>query len=788
MRPSVFSGMRFRGSAAAWLSVFVVLTFLPLRAAETPSTTQPAKADTTPASPSTAPTSAILAPKAPAVPNSDCMDCHEAEFKPRKKGQPPVWIGVRPEVFAKSVHGKLNCVDCHATITDAEHPKKLPPPQCASCHDKQVSEYATSIHGMSHKMGASDAASCASCHGTHDMLPVKSPDSPVFKFNLSKTCAKCHDDPKLEKDYRMGQKDAGDHYLDSIHGRALTKMGLIVAPSCNDCHGVHDIKRSVDKNSHTNHANIAKSCGACHLGIEETYNKSVHGQLLAKENATTTNVGRGLRTPPLKAASAASRTDSAKDPATSGEPALQREPEHQAPVCTDCHSSHDIEKPTSAHFKAGSDASCGKCHEDRLEHYRETYHGKAMALGQPNVAAEVAACYDCHGHHDVYPVKDPRSHLHKDKIVGTCQQCHAGVNESFTKYQPHANPLDKVNYPTLNKVFWFMTTLLISVFSFFALHTVFWLFRSIYLYLHDSKTFREAVVKANVDDDVFTRFTPFERFLHLMMVTSFLALVITGMPLKFYYTDWAKGMFHLLGSASVARTLHHYAAVITFLYFVLHVGSLIGNFWKNRAATRDPVTGKITLRRIWSLIFGPDSMVPSLQDWRDFVAHQKWFFGKGPKPQFDRWTYWERFDYFAVFWGVAIIGFSGLILWFPKFFTLFLPGWIINIAMVVHSDEALLAAGFIFSFHFFNTHFRIEKFPMDTVIFSGRISKTEMLHERRRWYDRLLAAGKIETYRIKADDWEGRKNMAKAMGFLFFGTGLVLLALIVYAMLSRLGH
>ena len=86
-------------------------------------------------------------------------------------------------------------------------------------------------------------------------------------------------------------------------------------------------------------------------------------------------------------------------------------------------------------------------------------------------------------------------------------------------------------------------------------------------------------------------------------------------------------------------------------------------------------------------------MMPTLQDWRDFVAHNKWFFGKGPKPQFDRWTYWEKFDYFAVFWGVFIIGSSGLVMWFPAFFTRFLPGWIINIALIIHSDEALLAAG-----------------------------------------------------------------------------------------------
>src|SRR4029078_10367903 len=126
-------------------------------------------------------------------------------------------------------------------------------------------------------------------------------------------------------------------------------------------------------------------------------------------------------------------------------------------------------------------------------------------------------------------------------------------------------------------------------------------------------------------------------------------------------------------------------------------------------------------------------------------------------------------------------------LWFPKFFTTFMPGWLINIAMVVHSDEALLAAGVIFSFHFFNTHFRIEKFPMDTVIFSGRVSKTEMLHERKRWYDRLVATGKLDEYRVR-DEWFRWKNIAKTFGYIAFSLGLGLLALIIYAMIARLAH
>ena len=126
-------------------------------------------------------------------------------------------------------------------------------------------------------------------------------------------------------------------------------------------------------------------------------------------------------------------------------------------------------------------------------------------------------------------------------------------------------------------------------------------------------------------------------------------------------------------------------------------------------------------------------------------------------------------------------------MWFPEFFSRFVPGWIINVALIVHSDEALLAAGFIFTIHFFNTHFRLEKFPMDTVIFSGRISKTELIHERKRWYDRLVAEGRLDRHRVK-DEWESWKNIARPMGYFFFTVGLILLVLIIVAMCSRLAH
>lgn len=673
-----------------------------------------------------------------------CLDCHNDPGWTATIGGKDVSLHVDPDVYANSVHGDWDCIDCHTDIEEVPHAENLQTAACADCHGDVAEEYALSIHGALGAMGNGDTATCGDCHGAHDIQPVDSVDSRVSKLNLASTCAECHSNPGLTEEYRMRFPEAANHYAESIHGQALMQQGLIVAPSCNDCHGVHDIKPASNPKSMVHHTNIDETCGACHVGIADVYAQSVHGQHLDDEGKMVA-------------------------------------------VCNDCHTAHEIEVPSSAHFKATSDEKCGSCHADRLHNYHETYHGKALVLGQSNDAPEVAACYDCHGYHDILPHENPESHLSEANIVGTCAKCHEGANENFADYIPHADHRDKENYPGLYYAFLFMTTLLISVFIFFGIHTFFWLFRSLYLFLNDSKTFHETKIHVNKDDEWFTRFVPFERFLHFLVVVSFLLLVVTGMPLKFYYTDWARALFSLMGGVDVARSLHHFGAIITFLYFGLHLADRLTSMIRGRKAIKDPETGKYSFKRLMQVTFGPDSMVPSKQDWHDFIAHQKWFFGKGQKPQFDRWTYWEKFDYLAVFWGVGIIGVSGLILWFPIFFSQFLPGWAINVALIVHSDEALLAAGFIFTFHFFNTHFRLEKLPMDTVIFSGRISKAEMLHERKRWYDRLIAEGRLDEHRVR-DEWDRWKKIAKSFGYGFFGLGLILLAMIIYAMATRLMH
>jgi cytochrome b subunit of formate dehydrogenase len=177
-------------------------------------------------------------------------------------------------------------------------------------------------------------------------------------------------------------------------------------------------------------------------------------------------------------------------------------------------------------------------------------------------------------------------------------------------------------------------------------------------------------------------------------------------------------------------------------------------------------------------------MVPQPRDTIDMWRNIKWFVGLGPRPTFERWTYWEKFDYWAVFWGMFIIGGSGLLLWFPMFFAKLLPGWMFNIATMVHGEEALLAVGFIFTIHFFNGHLRPEKFPMDTVIFTGRVSEEEMKDERAVEYERLQREGRLAAQEAPAPTLE-----ARAFGWYVGGAalalGVIAIILIVYSVIFR---
>ena len=134
------------------------------------------------------------------------------------------------------------------------------------------------------------------------------------------------------------------------------------------------------------------------------------------------------------------------------------------------------------------------------------------------------------------------------------------------------------------------------------------------------------------------------------------------------------------------------------------------------------------------------------------------------------------------FWGIVIIGGTGLLLWFPEFFTRILPGWSVNVATIIHSDEALLAVGFIFTIHFFNTHFRPDKFPMDPVIFTGRVTVDELKYDKPGEYERLKASGELEEHIVEPIP-SYLEQPVKVFGFTALFIGLTLIFLIIYTML-----
>jgi len=265
------------------------------------------------------------------------------------------------------------------------------------------------------------------------------------------------------------------------------------------------------------------------------------------------------------------------------------------------------------------------------------------------------------------------------------------------------------------------------------------------------------------------RFSRLNRALHVFMILSFITLSLTGMSLKFSYTGWAKVLSRFFGGFESAGFLHRFAAVVMIIVFIIHIVDIVRLRKKEFKSWKD-------------LLLSSNSMMFNKKDMQDILGSLKWFIGVGPRPEYGRWTYWEKFDYFAVFWGMSVIGSTGLILWFPEFFTNFFPGWFLNVATIIHSDEALLATGFIFTVHFFNTHLRPEKFPMDIVIFSGRVPLKEFKLDRPAGYKEMVANGELEKYLVEEYPPMVIREM-KIFGWTALITGFSIVLWIIYAMI-----
>ena len=499
----------------------------------------------------------------------------------------------------------------------------------------------------------------------------------------------------------------------------LIDKGEVRAASCSDCHGKHNIQDVKDENFRLNRTHLTEICIKCHSSIVPDYEASSHGMAYKSGN-------------------------------------------EKAPICIDCHSaiSHNKAPNTTRDFSLQMVDKCSGCHEKQAPTYRETFHGQATAFGYK----PAATCADCHTPHRNLPQANPASSVNSANIVQTCGQCHTNSSASFASYNPHPEPHNPEKSYLVYIVTLFMKWLLICVFSFFGFHTVLWLQRSI------AGLFKGEHVKRirEEEDQWIQRFTNKHRFTHLLIIVSFLGLAATGLPLMYSFTNWGKWLVEMHGGLGVTRYLHRACALITIFYAGYH---LLG------------ILKKVFIERDFSIFKGGESMIPRKQDFLDLFGMVRWFLYLGPRPKLDHFTYWEKFDYFAVFWGVPIIGFSGLMLWFPGFFTRFLPGEVLNIAMIVHSEEALLATAFIFAIHFFHTHLRPESFPMDLVMFTGKMRLSWFKEERTVEYERHVAEGTLDSIIVPAPT-KSFRFFARIFGFAAYFTGLILVVWIIITLFT----
>ena len=366
---------------------------------------------------------ALLYAAAPAVAqgNSDCLACHGDAGMQDASGHS---VSVDGHKFDASIHGPLQCNNCHTAIKEYPHPEQKTPVKCETCHADEAAGLVGSVHadGKDHP--------CTSCHGdAHYIVPKSDPKSAVYPLNVPRTCGQCHGTEGMAK--KHGLASVYPLYIDSIHGFALSKEGLLVAANCQTCHGSHHILSHTDPKSATYKVNVPETCGKCHAGINADYQQGVHGKAVAAGKLG-------------------------------------------APVCSDCHNAHAILQPTEAEFRTQSTPICGSCHKEKFSTYRDTFHSQLGSLGG---YVETARCWDCHGAHEILPASDPRSPINKANLVKTCGRCHTGANESFVQYQPHANAHNRKLNPALYYIGLFMNLLLVSVLTFFVIHTLLWLIR-----------------------------------------------------------------------------------------------------------------------------------------------------------------------------------------------------------------------------------------------------------------------------------------------------------------------
>jgi cytochrome b subunit of formate dehydrogenase/5-methylcytosine-specific restriction endonuclease McrA len=671
-------------------------------------------------------------PAQPLKQDEACLACHG---QPGMKSEKGVDISIRPEKHAASVHGILGCRDCHTAIKDFPHPAKssrvecaachadqaadaaksihavlgevacvschgnvheiaaakVQPGKCAECHADEIKEFAQSVHGRAAKAGDPDAPTCTSCHRpVHKIQASSEATSTVAKKNLPAACARCHADAGFLSRHKISILRPVEQYLQSVHGRAV--LAGQDAASCADCHGSHGILPARDTRSRVSHWNVAETCGACHKEIAKTFLESVHGQAIKA----------GVR---------------------------------DAPDCTDCHGEHlilEAKNPASpvnaAHVSVDT---CGRCHgdarlarrydipTDRVPSYAESFHGLAKREG----SLTAANCASCHGIHNIFRSNDPRSTVNTANLAKTCGQCHTGVSEKFAIGPVHVQTATGPAHPVvqwIRGIYWVLIPLALG---FMVFHNLLDLLAK--MRRHQSRdNSGQHVVRMNL----------WFRIAHWGVVLSFPTLVFTGFALK-YPDSWWSAPFLLWGKHEAFRgRLHRTAAVVLVAATLFHFVHLAVN-------RRD--------RAILS------AMLPKWKDVTDLIGVVLYNLGvRKDQPQFAKFSYAEKLEYWAFLWGTAVMALSGFLLWFNSFALRHFPKWITDAATALHWYEALLATFSILLWHFYLVIFDPLVYPMDLAWLTGKAPADHYRHTRPEYLRRLELAGPGEV----SDQKKARPN------------------------------
>lgn len=637
-----------------------------------------------------------------ALPKADenCLACHGQNGMTSPAGKS---IFVDPAKHTASVHGVLACTDCHSTIKSYPHPDKvakvqcaachtdeasqvpasihgmiegacqschgnvheitvsatLMPAKCAQCHAPEVKDFRASIHGQTAAHGDPDAPSCFSCHGpVHQIQASTEPTSLVAKKNLPGTCAACHSNQGFLGRHRIPFAHPIELYRQSVHGMAVAN-GNENSASCSDCHGSHRIFEARDSRSKINHWNIPATCGHCHSEIAKTYLASVHGQAMK-----------------------ASVSD--------------------APVCTDCHGEHLILGPKSPESLVNatrvSTVTCGRCHgEERLAvrynlptnvvpSYADSYHGLAMRGGSQTVAN----CASCHGVHNIFPRRDPRSTINAANLPQTCGKCHAGAGEYFAIGPVHvqteagpANPAVK----TVRMIYWVLIPVTLG-----------------FMTLHNLLDFMAKLVRYRLRRPagaLVVRMDQYFLLVHWGLIVSFTTLVITGFALKYPDAIWARPLLLWESRFAFRGSLHRAAALVLVATISFHLIYL---------AFKPGERGFVK------------AMLPHWGDVQDLSRVLRYNLGLSTTgPQFGRFSYAEKLEYWAFLWGTVLMTISGFLLWFNTFTLRYLPKWVSDVATAVHYYEAVLATFSILLWHFYMVIFDPAVYPMEMAWLTGKV-------------------------------------------------------------------